>query len=107
MGADGHITIWRDDKVREAFPDCDRLFGCLPTHYADDLDGVLYHHCYHGDNLMADWSDASDWFVFGEWDAQTRRFADITPEEREALYKRLQEFCQWLEGNGTPWEVWT
>lgn len=91
MGADGHIQIWRDETVRAQFPDCDQLFACLPTHYADELDGVKYHHCYWGDNLWSDWTDQHEWYT------------DKDSPDRE----RLTEFVTWLEKNGTHWEVWT
>lgn len=94
MGADGHIKIWRDDEAREAFPDCDELFECLPTHYVDNLDGVKYHHCYWGDNLWVQWDEVGDWYLFGEKDTEENR-------------ARLKEFCEWLHRNGTHWEVWT
>lgn len=94
MGADGHIIIWRDDKVREQFPDCDELFRLLPTHYTDHLDGVKYHHCYWGDNLPVDWESEDDWYIFSHPD-------------RDHLEVRLREFCNWLSKNGTSWEVWT
>ena len=92
MGADGHIKIWRDDAVRAEFPDCDALFYCLPTHYADELDGVKYHHVYWGDNLWVGWDDPDDWYDHAP---------DTPPKER------IQAFCKWLDANGTHWEVWT
>ena len=94
MGADGHITIWRDDKVREVFPDCDELFGRLPNHYRDQLDGITYHHCYHGDGMYCHWNDSEDWYFCEE---------ERTPERVE----RLTAFVRWLNENGTEWEVWT
>lgn len=106
MGADGHIQIWRDDKVREAFPDCDELFSDLPTHYSDELDGVKYHHCYWGDNMMVRWDDPDDWYM-----AHYRPMnGELTPEqekENRDKKKRLTEFVNWLNANGTYWEVWT
>ena len=104
MGADGHIRIFRDDKVREAFPDCDELLACIPTHYADVLDGTSYHHVYWGDNLYVDWSDEADWYVspYSEESA--------TPDELEkkkVMKARLRELCDWIAKNSTWWEVWT
>lgn len=91
MGADGHIKIWRDDEVRAEFPDCDRLFGHLPTHYADMLDGTKYHHCYWGDGMWSDWRDEADWYT----------------EDGSDLLPRMREFVKWLHAHGTHWEVWT
>lgn len=87
MGADGHILIWEDAKVRAEFTDCDELFRKIPTHYQDGLNGTLYHHCYWGDNLSVDWECHMDWF--GGYDS------------------RLADFVKWLAANGTEWEVWT
>lgn len=89
MGADGKIKIWRDSEAREAFPDCGKLFSYLPTHYLHSLDGVQYHHCYSGDNLISCWADVADSYAPD----------DIRP--------RLQEFIDWLDTHGTEWEVWT
>lgn len=91
MGADGHIQIWRDDVVRAAWPDCDALFDCLPTHYADELDGVKYHHVYRGDSYATEWDDPGEWY-------------DSSGEVDTA---RLQEFVDWLNARSTDWEVWT
>ena len=91
MGADGHIRIWRDDEARAAFPDCDRLFNVLPTHYVDTLDGVKYHHCYVGDNLCVYWNEIGDCYV---------GFGGVTKEE-------LEPFIGWLKRHGESWEVWT
>lgn len=87
MGADGHILIWRRDRVKATFPDCEELFSQIPTHYLDELDGVQYDHVYWGDNLMDHWTDS-----YGE------------PSER------MKEFLHWLQrkdANPTEWEVWT
>lgn len=103
MGADGHIAIWRDDKVRERFPNCDDLFGSIPNHYADELDGTKYHHVYWGDNQCVYWDSEEDWLVSPYWPK--------TPEEKAARHeacKPLREFVAWLEANmAAQWEVWT
>lgn len=104
MGADGHIMIWRDDVVREAFQNCDELFACLPTHYTNELDGVKYHHCYWGDNLWVEYWDEGDWYVPPYVES------NATPEAIEAKRVKkemLKGFVAWLEKNGTHWEVWT
>jgi hypothetical protein len=90
MGADGHIIIWKDEEVREEFPECDKLFECLPTYYRDELDGNVYHHCYWGDNLWLDWTDNEDWYL-----------------EEDIDIDNLRDFVVWLEEHGTHWEVWT
>ena len=88
MGADGNVVIWRDDEVRAIWPDCDALFACIPTHYADTLDGTIYHHCYYGDGTVG-WLD--DYYVRDDVDEQ-----------------RLLDFIDWLEANEHAWwEVWT
>jgi len=92
MGADGYIDIWADDEVRKEFPDCDRLFSYLPTHYTHELDGKKYHHCYSGDNISCSWEDEEDWYLHGR-----------TP----SALKRLKEFTVWLKNHKTNWEVWT
>jgi hypothetical protein len=95
MGADGHIKIWRDDKVRAEWPDCDELFEEISTHYVDMLDGVKYHHCYHGDNIYDKW-----WYLDLP---QLRKYSQKPPE----YFDRLVLFANWLYDNGTEWEVWT
>ena len=95
MGADGHIDIWADEKVRAEWPDCDELFKYLPTHYMDYLEGKAYHHLYIGDNLIVNWADKGDWWLFSKKCSQ--EFLD-----------RLQEFVEWLHKNiDASWEVWT
>ena len=91
MGACGFITIWKDEKVREQWPDCDELFSCLPTHYKHELDGKFYHHLYEGSNLMYSWAFFDDWYFF-----------------KEINVDRLRKFVEWLERNyDAGWEVWT
>lgn len=89
MGADGHILIWRRERVKAAWPDCEELFRNIDTHYLDVLDGVEYDHVYWGDNLMNCW-----------WEHY-----ETDPAKKE----RLDAFCKWLqyESNPTHWEVWT
>ena len=95
MGADGHIDIWADEKVRAEWPDCDELFGFLPTHYKHYLEGKLYHHLYVGDNLGVNWTDEYDWYV-------------LPTEEPEVGRERLRSFVEWLDRNqDATWEVWT
>lgn len=91
MGADGHIRIWRRTDVEEVFPDCQELFGLLPTHYLDELDGVKYDHCYWGDNLYDHWTEYYESSLKGDVEKT----------------KRMEEFIHWLETHGTHWEVWT
>ena len=94
MGADGHIQIWRDDVVRKKFPDCDKLFSYLPTHYADELDGIKYHHCYWGDNLWCSWRDSDNWYL---------------SDEGKDFEEHLAKFVEWLDNQAPSahWEVWT
>jgi len=99
MGAEGNIIIWRDDIVRRKWPDCDELFRHIPTHYLDELDGIKYHHCYWGDNLYVDWGYEKDWYV--------DYYKDGKGIIKHNIKNRLIEFVEWLEANGTTWEVWT
>lgn len=91
MGADGGISIWRADKVREVWPDADNLFDYIPTRYKHELDGVEYYHCYHGDNL--------------EWNEPWWHMSEICPPDE--MRERMKEFVAWLQANETHWEVWT
>lgn len=104
MGADGHIVIWRDDVVRREFPECDELFWHLPNHYAHELDGVLYHHCYGDERFLTWWSDVDAIMQDTRYSADGTR---LTFHAHSELRKRLGEFVSWLQQNGTNWEVWT
>lgn len=88
MGADGHIQIWRAEMVRAAWPNADELFGQLSSHYTHELCGVMYDHCYYGDN------------IYEPWDSMV-----YAAEDRQEEVKR---FVDWLENNtDATWEVWT
>lgn len=90
MGADARIHIWSAVKVADAWPDGDKLFGLIPTHYKDELCGSEYHHVYEGDGMYVYWEDVSDSYA--------------SEEEKP----RLKEFIGWLIKNEDAcWEVWT
>ena len=93
MGADGHISIVRTDKLKEAFPDADELVGFLPTHYRHTLDGISYDHLYSGSHMADCWWDEKDWHLY---DSEINKYN-----------KRLRELCDWIQDNSTHWEVWT
>lgn len=96
MGADGYISIWRDDIIRSAFPDCDELLKYLPTHYKHELDGIAYHHCYIGDNILSEWYEEGDWWC------------SLSEPKDSPLKIRIREIVKWMKENTlTDWEVWT
>lgn len=92
MGAEGHISLWREHEVREAFPDHKSLFRLLPNTYLHTIDGRWYWHAYDGDYCGSIWEHEGDWFITQEDDK----------------WARLREFVDWLETHkAATWEVWT
>ena len=107
MGADGYITIWRDDVVRKEFPDCDELFSRLPYHYRHELDGVIYHHCYQGDNVWDDWDDINDW-IMPHYPYGKGELSQEQKDENNRMQAMLSIFVVFLRRHAaTSWEVWT
>jgi len=93
MGADGHITIWRVDKMEAEFSDARELFALFPSSYIHTLDGVEYAHAYHGDNMYSDWLSFDD----VKWESE-----GAPPLDRQ------RTFWEWMKANeGARWEVWT
>lgn len=93
MGADGHITIWRMDKILAEFPDGRELFALFPNAYVGTLDGVEYARAYHGDNMYSDWLSFED---------VSYQAPDAPPIDRQL------EFWRWMKQNASAhWEVWT
>jgi hypothetical protein len=94
LGADGHIAIWRFDKILAAFPeDGEKLAFMLPQPYIDELDGVKYLHSYWGEPDYSRWAEHENWLYVAEG---------------YPTVERQREFLAWLVANKSgEWEVWT
>ncbi|HDY67651.1 MAG TPA: hypothetical protein ENH85_07665 [Candidatus Scalindua sp.] len=92
----GLIEIWKHDDVLKIYPDCDKLFQYIPTHYKHILGDTVYHHCYsYTINVWAG--------VLISWTTSVFPTKKKLDRKTEA---RLSRFIDWLDKNRTAvWEV--
>ena len=103
MGADARLHIWREDKLKEAWPSCDALLDIMRRSphflhvYRHELDGTRYVHIYDdGNNAWRQIAQDDEW--------NTR---EPMTEAQLMEFLKLREFVRWLKANATVWEVWT
>lgn len=89
----GYVILWKYEKVKKEFPNCDKLFSHIPTSAVSDLEGIKYFRVYEGDNVAALWYSPSCWstYVF-----------DVTKSEcamDSNLVDELIDFVEFLKNN--------
>lgn len=104
MGCDGHIVIWRLDKVQDAWPDWRELWGCFSSAiaYQQRLEDRCYLTLYYGQPY--DWMGCALW-ASGVEDEDG---INLPPNPAPEFVERFKVFRKWLIENVVgEWECWT